>query len=156
MHHPAQLRWEEGAQQTPVLLLWRNGQVISVWKTRPKGNAKKPLLWDHLLASYKDKGPASPTTYCNVLLVAGGRFYTDHALQLPWVSLQDVSIQGGYAQIVAGAASHLPSSRGARTHEDDYNETEEPHMLTIINQHGSTEFLHKALLVCTAFAFFFS
>lgn len=72
------------------------------------------------------------------------------------MSLQDVSIQGGYAQIVAGAASHLPSSQGARTHEDDYNETEEPHMLAIIKQHGSPEFLHKALLVCAAFAFFSS
>lgn len=82
-------------------------------------------------------------------------FYTDHVLRLLLVSLQDVSIQGGYAQIVAGAASHLPSSQGARTHEDDYNETEEPHMLAIIKQHGSTEFLHKALLVCAAFFFFF-
>lgn len=62
-----------------------------------------------------------------------------------------MSILEGYAQIVAGAASHLPSSRGARTHEDDYNETEKPHMLAIIKQRGSTEFLHKALLVCSAF-----
>lgn len=67
------------------------------------------------------------------------------------MSLQDVSILEGYAQIVAGAASHLPSSQGARTHEDDYNETEKPHMLAIIKQRGSTEFLHKALLVCSAF-----
>lgn len=124
-------------------------------KNTPEPQRQKPLLWDRFLASHKDRGLAFPTTSCNLLLVAGGRFYTDHALRLPWVSLQDVSIRGGYAQIVAGAASHLPSSRGARTHEDDYNETEEPHMLAIINQHGSAEFLHKALLVCAAFAFFF-
>lgn len=123
--------------------------------TLPETRCQKPSLWDHLLASYKEEGPASPTVSCNLLLVAGGRFHTDHALRLPWASLQDVSIRGGCAQIVAGAASHLPSSRGARTHEDDYNETEEPHMLAIINQHGSAEFLHKALLVCAAFAFFF-
>lgn len=150
---PAQLRWEEGAQQTPALLPWRNGQVTSVGKNAPETQRQEPPLALGPFASIL-QGPAFPTTSCNLLLMAGGRFYTDHALRLPWVSLQDVSIRGGYAQIVAGAASHLPSSRGARTHEDDYNETEEPHMLAIINQHGSAEFLHKALLVCAAFAFF--
>lgn len=112
-------------------------------------------IWDNFLASYRSEGLVFTATYCNLLLLARRRFYTDHVLRLLLVSLQDVSIQGGYAQIVAGAASHLPSSQGARTHEDDYNETEEPHMLAIIKQHGSAEFLHKALLVCAAFAFFF-
>lgn len=86
-------------------------------------------------------------------LLARSRFCTDHVLWLLLTSLQDVSIQGGYAQIVAGAASHLPSSQGTRTHEDDYNETEEAHMLAIIKQHGSTGFLHKAFLVCSRFFF---
>lgn len=76
---------------------------------------------------------------------------TDHVPRLFLVSLQDVSILEGQAQIVAGASSHLPSSQGARTHEDDYNETETPHMLAIIKQRGSTDFLHRALLVCSAF-----
>lgn len=93
------------------------------------------------------------TKYCTCcLLLAGSGLHTDHVPRLFLVSLQDVSILEGYAQIVAGAASHLPSSRGARTHEDDYNETEKPHMLAIIKQRGSTEFLHKALLVCPAFS----
>lgn len=111
-------------------------------------------VWDNFLASYRNEGLVFTATYCNLLLLARSRFCTDHVLRLLLVSLQDVSIQGGYAQIVAGAASHLPSSQGARTHEDDYNETEGPHMLAIIKQHGSTEFLHKALLVCAAFPFF--
>lgn len=134
---------------------WRNDQVIPVWKTRLNCDAKSLGFGTICQHPTRTKlQPFLPTTSWNLLLVAGGRFYTDHALRLPWVSLQDVSIRGGCAQIVAGAASHLPSSRGARTHEDDYNETEEPHMLAIINQHGSAEFLHKALLVCAAFAFF--
>lgn len=112
-------------------------------------------IWHSFLASSRNEGLVFTAMYCNLLLLARSRFYTDHVLRLLLVSLQDVSIQGGYAQIVAGAASHLPSSQGARTHEDDYNETEEPHMLAIIKQHGSAEFLHKALLVCAAFAFFF-
>lgn len=103
----------------------------------------------------------SSKLHCHVLyllLLARSRFYTDHGLWLLLTSLQDVSIQGGYAQIVAGAASHLPSSQGARTHEDDYNETEGTHMLAIIKQHGSTGFLHKAFLVCSFLflSFFFS
>lgn len=86
-----------------------------------------------------------------LLLLARRVLHTDRVPRLFLVSLQDVSILEGYAQIVAGAASHLPSSQGARTHEDDYNETEKPHMLAIIKQRGSAEFLHKALLVCAAF-----
>lgn len=93
-----------------------------------------------------------PSTVPAAQLARSG-LYTDHVPRLFLVSLQDVSILEGYAQIVAGAASHLPSSQGARTHEDDYNETEKPHMLAIIKQRGSTEFLHKALLVCSALFF---
>lgn len=87
-----------------------------------------------------------------LLLLERSGLYTDHVPRLFLVSLQDVSILEGYAQIVAGAASHLPSSQGARTREDDYNETEKPHMLAIIKQRGSTAFLHKAPLVCSAFS----
>lgn len=80
---PAQLRRKEGAQQTPASLPRRSGQVTSVRKTRLERNAESLRPGPHLLASYKDRGPAFPTTSCNLLLAAGGRFYTDHALRLP-------------------------------------------------------------------------
>lgn len=72
MHNvPAQLRWKEGAEQTPALLLKERPGNPRV-ENAPELRRQEPWLWDHLPASYKDQAPAFPSHHI-LKPAAGGR-----------------------------------------------------------------------------------
>lgn len=75
---PAEMERRGSANTSAAAVKERPGYLCT--ENTPETQHREPSLW--AFASIL-QGPAFPTTACNLLLMAGGRFYTDHALWLP-------------------------------------------------------------------------